>query len=263
MLHDTADIFLESAKIFNYIFTNGKKKWAGPICDGLFTCFAIVFAYTRLYLYPRYIITSLFYEGSLLGGGWWPGLRLYFVLLMILQILHAYWFFLICKMVYRMFTTGIEKDERSDDEGAEDLVTAHVDSDDDEDEAPVVRSTRKPAAKSAAKPTAKPAAKPAAKSAAKPAPKRKVAPAPESESESEEEEEEEEKVVAKAAPSPKKSPAKPKAAKPKAAKKATKKAIKVTKKVAKVAKKAAAPPPRRPSKRAAGLSPSPAKRSRR
>ena len=33
-----------------------------------------------------------------------------------LQVLHVFWFYLIARMIYKLATTGIEKDERSDDE---------------------------------------------------------------------------------------------------------------------------------------------------
>ena len=73
LLHDSADIFLESAKIFNYISkTEGQKK-VGIICDTLFAIFAIVFLITRLILFPRYCVYSLVFHAPMMLGGTWPG----------------------------------------------------------------------------------------------------------------------------------------------------------------------------------------------
>ena len=59
---------------------------------------------------------SLVVDAPALLGGSWPGHWGFSGLLLTLLALHVFWFMLICKMIYRMFTTGIEKDERSDDE---------------------------------------------------------------------------------------------------------------------------------------------------
>jgi len=118
LVHDVADVFLESAKCFNYAAQNnaGCKRWASPLCDVLFGCFAVSFFVTRLIIYPRYLVWSLVVESPPLLGGSWPGHWGFSGLLLTLLALHVFWFMLICKMIYRMFTTGIEKDERSDDE---------------------------------------------------------------------------------------------------------------------------------------------------
>lgn len=122
IIHDSADIFLESGKIFNYISKAEGRKWAQNVCDGFFAIFAVTFFITRLVIFPFWLLNSLFIEGPMQfsGGdfyhGLWPGFWLYLGLMVVLQCLHIFWFYLISKMVYKLLTTGIEKDERSDDE---------------------------------------------------------------------------------------------------------------------------------------------------
>jgi|MDTB01.1.fsa_nt_gb hypothetical protein len=116
LVHDVADIFLESAKCFNYTNKIGGRKWAGIVCDALFGVFAVVFFVSRLVIFPKYMLYSLLHDAPTIFKGVWPGYWVYSVLLGILQILHINWFYFICLMIYRLVTTGIEKDERSDDE---------------------------------------------------------------------------------------------------------------------------------------------------
>ena len=116
LLHDTSDVFLESAKVFVYISKSKGGKWACNFCDTLFALFAVSFLITRLIIYPRYLVYSLVYEAPQIMGPW-PGYRLFAGLLIVLQCLHIFWFFLILRMIPSLLSTGIQKDERSDDEG--------------------------------------------------------------------------------------------------------------------------------------------------
>ena len=115
LLHDCTDVLLESAKIFNYISKAKGGKWACTVCDTLFALFAVSFAVTRLILYPRYLLYSLLYEAPAILGIW-PGYPVFAVLLLVLQGLHIFWFYLILRMIPSLLSTGIQKDERSDDE---------------------------------------------------------------------------------------------------------------------------------------------------
>lgn len=116
LLHDSSDVLLESAKCFNYISKTKNNKWASKVCDILFASFAITFLVTRIILYPRYIIFSVFFEAPNFFGTNWAGFWVFSLLLVILQFLHIFWFYLIAKMLYKLASTGVEKDERSDDE---------------------------------------------------------------------------------------------------------------------------------------------------
>jgi len=109
-LHDVSDIFLEAAKIFNYM------KLARPVfgifCDVTFVIFAFVFFTTRLILFPRQVLYAnlvdvLNYIQMHITYYLWGAL------LLCLQALHAFWFFLICRLIKKSIVDGIEKDERS------------------------------------------------------------------------------------------------------------------------------------------------------
>jgi len=119
ILHDTSDVFLESAKIFNYISKVKGRGWASPVCDILFAIFAITFFITRLMLYPRLVLWAAFIEGPMFLSAQFPGYIFFLSLATGLQALHIFWFYLIARMIYKLFTSGIEKDIRSDDEDDE------------------------------------------------------------------------------------------------------------------------------------------------
>ncbi|XP_051989683.1 ceramide synthase 2 [Xyrauchen texanus] len=107
LLHDSSDILLESGKMFNY------AEWK-KTCDPLFVLFAVVFLFTRLVVFPSKIIYTTL---VLSMEEYEPFMGYYFfnVLLMVLQVLHIYWAYLILKMVYKFLFFGkLDKDERSD-----------------------------------------------------------------------------------------------------------------------------------------------------
>ncbi|XP_020500115.1 ceramide synthase 2-like [Labrus bergylta] len=109
LLHDSSDILLESAKMFNY--GSGWRR----TCDTLFIVFAVVFLVTRLVVFPSKIIhTTLVLSMEVFE----PFVGYYFfnVLLMVLQALHIFWAGLILRMVYKFLKGKLEKDERSDEE---------------------------------------------------------------------------------------------------------------------------------------------------
>jgi ceramide synthetase len=116
LLHDLADIFLEAAKVFNY---SGKAKGheiCSRISEFFFVTFTLTFVVTRLVLYPRYILYSVIIEGYAVFGCEWGGCYVFIGLLVALQCLHIFWFWLVLKVCMQLFSGKIEKDERSDDE---------------------------------------------------------------------------------------------------------------------------------------------------
>ncbi|KAM4556815.1 ceramide synthase 2-like isoform 1-T1 [Fundulus diaphanus] len=109
LLHDSSDILLESAKMFNY--GAGWRK----TCDSLFVVFAVVFLVTRLVIFPSRIIhTTLLLSMEVFEP--FAGYYFFNVLLMVLQALHIFWAGLIIRMVCKFFKGKLEKDERSDEE---------------------------------------------------------------------------------------------------------------------------------------------------
>ncbi|XP_019472930.1 ceramide synthase 6 [Meleagris gallopavo] len=112
-LHDAADVVLEAAKMANYCKCQ-------KLSDLLFLTFAIVFIVSRLGIYPLWILnTTLFELYEALGN--FPALWVFNVLLLVLQILHCFWSYLIIKAAYKAISKGkVTKDDRSDIESSSD-----------------------------------------------------------------------------------------------------------------------------------------------
>uniref|UniRef100_A0A8C5GUW7 Ceramide synthase 4b n=1 Tax=Gouania willdenowi TaxID=441366 RepID=A0A8C5GUW7_GOUWI len=94
LLHDSSDILLESAKMFNY-----GSAWKRTR-DLLFVAFALVFLLTRLVIFPNNILhTTLVLSMEVFRP--FPGYYFFNVLLMVLQALHIFWAALIIRMIYK------------------------------------------------------------------------------------------------------------------------------------------------------------------
>ncbi|XP_042200125.1 ceramide synthase 6 isoform X2 [Callorhinchus milii] len=110
-LHDASDSLLEAAKLANY------AKYQ-RICDSLFMAFGFVFVSTRLGIYPVWILkTTLFESWEIIGPypSWW----VFNTLLIVLQILHGIWSYLIIRIAYKSIMKGkVSKDDRSDIESS-------------------------------------------------------------------------------------------------------------------------------------------------
>ncbi|XDC87189.1 hypothetical protein R6Z07F_018362 [Ovis aries] len=118
-LHDVSDFLLEAAKLANY------AKYQ-RLCDTLFVIFSAVFAVTRLGIYPFWILnTTLFESWEMIGPypSWW----LFNGLLLVLQVLHVIWSYLIARIAFKALIRGkVLKDDRSDVESSseeEDITT--------------------------------------------------------------------------------------------------------------------------------------------
>lgn len=112
-VHDASDIFLEAAKLANY------AKYQ-RLCDGLFVVFSISFFFTRLVIFPFWIVYSVLFESWEIAGpyqAWW----LFNGLLLVLQTLHIIWFYLIARIAIKAIFKGkVSKDDRSDVESSSD-----------------------------------------------------------------------------------------------------------------------------------------------
>uniref|UniRef100_A0A2K5EMN3 Ceramide synthase 5 n=1 Tax=Aotus nancymaae TaxID=37293 RepID=A0A2K5EMN3_AOTNA len=110
-LHDVSDFLLEAAKLANY------AKYQ-RLCDTLFVIFSAVFMVTRLGIYPFWILnTTLFESWEIIGPytSWW----LLNGLLVILQVLHVIWSYLIARIALKALIRGkVSKDDRSDVESS-------------------------------------------------------------------------------------------------------------------------------------------------
>ncbi|XP_029910553.1 ceramide synthase 2 [Myripristis murdjan] len=107
-VHDSADILLEGAKIFNY------GKWKGT-ANAIFVVFTILFMMTRLVILPFWLIHCTWvYPVELFA----PFFGYYFfnIMLLVLQMLHLYWAALISRMLYKFIFNKLEGDDRSDED---------------------------------------------------------------------------------------------------------------------------------------------------
>nr|QFF91223.1 ceramide synthase 5-like 1 isoform 1 [Potamotrygon motoro] len=120
-LHDAADFLLEAAKMANYAKCQ-------RLCDLLFVMFSLVFISTRLGLFPIWVLnTTLFESWEIVGPypSWW----VFNLLLLLLQLLHSFWSYLIIRITCRAVAKGkagkwnplhVSKDDRSDIECSSD-----------------------------------------------------------------------------------------------------------------------------------------------
>lgn len=110
IIHDIADIFLESAKLCKY---GGAKK----VSEVLFASFAASWFITRLGIFPTWIIYSVTVEAPQLLQ-YFPAYFVFNGLLSLLLLLNILWAYYICKVAYTAFTTSetIANDIRSDTE---------------------------------------------------------------------------------------------------------------------------------------------------
>jgi len=109
VLHDTADVLLEIAKMCKY------AHWQ-KTCDMMFVLFTITWIITRLYIYPKYVIyTSVVESADIIGI-----IPVYYVMngfMILLQILHVIWTVYLLKAVSKVVkSNGNVKDERSGSE---------------------------------------------------------------------------------------------------------------------------------------------------
>lgn len=110
--HDMADIFLEVAKLFNYIKKN-------DISFSIFTVFAVVFIISRLVCYPWHVVAGTF---TIAPSFMLPGFvasNVFRALLCMLIILHLLWAKTIASMVIDLVRGTLKGDQRSDDEEEE------------------------------------------------------------------------------------------------------------------------------------------------
>uniref|UniRef100_A0A4W3JX04 Ceramide synthase 4 n=1 Tax=Callorhinchus milii TaxID=7868 RepID=A0A4W3JX04_CALMI len=109
LVHDASDYIMEVAKMFNYA---GWRR----VCDWLFVIFALVFLISRLFIFPNVVLYTTWCRSM---QRFQPFFGYYFfnALLLLLQLLHLFWAYLILRMAFKFVFVGqIEKDERSDDD---------------------------------------------------------------------------------------------------------------------------------------------------
>lgn len=114
---DVSDFFLATSKTLNYLDS--------PLTPPFFVVFIFVWVYLRHWVNLR-ILWSVLTEFKTVGDytlNWdtqqykcWISQPIVFFLIAALQLVNAYWLFLIFRILYRMLLGGVAKDERSDSE---------------------------------------------------------------------------------------------------------------------------------------------------
>ncbi|XP_061451301.1 ceramide synthase 3 isoform X2 [Rhineura floridana] len=108
-IHDSADIWLEAAKMFNY------AHWENT-CSVLFVIFSIVFFITRMILLPFWIMRATIYYPVYYTQTVVLAYIIFNGQLLILQGLHLYWGYLVFRILKKFLFVKTVKDERSDEE---------------------------------------------------------------------------------------------------------------------------------------------------
>jgi ceramide synthetase len=109
LLHDATDILMEAAKLLKY----SRKE---DLSVGMFAVFVVAWFLLRLTAYPLMVIRSTLLELPLVLGGRPPMYYMFNGLLLLLFVLHCYWFTLILRIVWLALTTGAACDVREDDD---------------------------------------------------------------------------------------------------------------------------------------------------
>ncbi|XP_026162763.1 ceramide synthase 5 isoform X2 [Mastacembelus armatus] len=111
MFSQFTDIKRKAAKLANY------AKYQ-RLCDFLFIVFGVVFFITRLVIYPVWVLNSSMFESWAIVGpfpSWW----LFNILLLVLQVLHIIWSYLIARIAVKAMLRGkVCNDVRSDIESS-------------------------------------------------------------------------------------------------------------------------------------------------
>lgn len=113
-LHDVSDVFLELTKINVYMKSRGHgyHKWSDHLATLAFIFFTLSWAWCRLYWYPLKVIHSTNWGAYLYHVNKDP--KMYLVLnsmLVLLQLLHIYWFYFILLTLYKIMTGQVESVE--------------------------------------------------------------------------------------------------------------------------------------------------------
>ncbi|WIA39479.1 hypothetical protein OEZ86_005577 [Tetradesmus obliquus] len=109
LLHDANDVLMEAAKLAKYC----KKE---DLSLGLFASFVVAWLGLRLLAFPLMVIRSTLYELPSILGGKTNSYYMFNGLLLMLLVLHCYWFTLILRVVWVTLTTGQTQDVREDDD---------------------------------------------------------------------------------------------------------------------------------------------------
>lgn len=111
LVHDISDVFLEFAKMAKY------AKLENTTTVG-FILLSIAFVMTRLVILPFFVIRSVIFDGMVILKPFNGFLKVLFLSLILLQILHLYWFSHLIKTAYSFITGQEKRDSRSESEAS-------------------------------------------------------------------------------------------------------------------------------------------------
>lgn len=98
VVHDSADIFLEGAKMAKYA---GYQK----LCDAIFAILTVLWIVTRLGIYPFWIIRNTSIEAPKMVP-MFPAYYIFNSLLILLLALHCFWTYLLLRIAYNSLKAG-------------------------------------------------------------------------------------------------------------------------------------------------------------
>ncbi|XP_028398544.1 ceramide synthase 5-like [Dendronephthya gigantea] len=114
LVHDVSDVILECGKVCKYLCGVLDIQ---KFCDVIFGVFAVVFFISRLIIFPWWVLRSVYLEAPISFGGTMPMYYCFMGLLLTLQAMHIFWFYLIARMAYSFLIKGkVENDARSETE---------------------------------------------------------------------------------------------------------------------------------------------------
>ncbi|KAL8558888.1 hypothetical protein ACOMHN_054319 [Nucella lapillus] len=117
VVHDVADPWMAIAKMAKY----GKHQ---TICETFFAIFIVVWIVSRCFIYPIWVLNASAVEIHDYVTTF-PAYWFFNGLLLVLQVLHLMWTYLILRVAYQKFQTGsLQKDERSESEDEMDLSSS-------------------------------------------------------------------------------------------------------------------------------------------
>lgn len=94
LVHDVCDHWLELAKLFRY------SGWTRA-CDGSFVMFTVTWAFSRLGVFPAWVIYSTVIEAAQLVQ-MFPVYYIFNFLMTLLLVLHVIWFTFLCKIAVQV-----------------------------------------------------------------------------------------------------------------------------------------------------------------
>lgn len=111
LVHDISDVFLEFAKMSKY----AKLETATTVA---FILLSVAFIVTRLVILPFFVIRSIIFDGMVILKPFNGFLKILFCSVVLLQVLHLYWFSHLIRTACSFLTGKERRDSRSETESS-------------------------------------------------------------------------------------------------------------------------------------------------